>query len=81
MAFDPAKNRSRNQYYRSIEDHDPPPVIVHVMKLHVESEEPVSNVDVRTYLVDMARVSRAGGKLHTDKTNACEQAYQPFPPR
>ena len=47
---------------------------MHVMKLHVESEEPVSNVEVRRYLVDVVHESRAGGKLHTDKTNACEQA-------
>lgn len=49
-------------------------MIVHVMKLHVESKEPVTNQDVCRYLVNDARVSRASGKLHTDKTNACEQA-------
>ena len=74
MAFDPARNPNRNGYVRSIEEHDPPSVIVHVMKLHVESNVPVTNQDVCRYLVNDARVSRASGKLHTDKTNACEQA-------
>ena len=74
MAFDPARNASRNGYVRSIDEHNPPSVIVHVMKLHVESKEPLDNQDVARYLVNDARVSRAAGKLHTDKTNACEQA-------
>ncbi len=73
MAFDPAKNPTRNRYFRGIEDNDPPTVIILVLKLHVESEEPISNQDVRRFLVDVVRVS-VGDKLHTDQTNACEQA-------
>lgn len=73
MGFEHAKNCKRNRYYMRIEDHDPPAMIVHIMKLHVESKKPVSNDDVRTYLRDVARASRAVG-LHTDETNACEQA-------
>jgi hypothetical protein len=74
MAFDPSRNPNRNRYVGSIEDHAPPAVIVHVLKLHAESNKPLSNLDVQHYLVRDARVSRAAGKLHTDKTNACEQA-------
>ena len=74
MAFDPDRNPNRNRYYQSIEDHTPPVVILHVLNVHVSSIEPIGNEDVRKHLVEVTGVSRAANKLHTDKSNACEQA-------
>ena len=72
MAFDPNLNSARIGYYRRIEDDCPPDSIIHVMKLHVESAAPISNEDIRRYLVENVGISQAD--RHTDKANACEQA-------